>query len=258
MSYAARVITLLFGALMLGTVPAMAGCFALADNRLPIVKASVPQGALARLTYLGHSSFQIETARGVIAVTDYYGLNGPGGLPTVVTMNNAHSTHYTDHPDPGITHVLRGWDPGGGMANHDVTVQDLRVRNVPTNVRGFGGTRYNGNSIFIFEIEDFCIAHLGHLHHELTPTHLAELGRVDVLLVPADNAWTMNHDTAATVIRQIGAPIVIPMHYFGGSLLTSLTSRLGDSYSVVFNDGPSIALPQSATQQNIVLVLQNY
>ena len=50
-------------------------------------------------------------------------------------MNNAHSTHYTDYSDPAIKHVLRGWDPGGGVALHDVTYRDVRVHNVPTNVR---------------------------------------------------------------------------------------------------------------------------
>ncbi len=88
-------------------------------------------------------------------------------------MNNAHSTHYTDYADPGIRHVLRGWDPQGGVALHDVTLRDMRVRNVPTNVRDFGGNRMNGNSIFVFETGGLCVAHLGHLHHTLTDENLA-------------------------------------------------------------------------------------
>jgi hypothetical protein len=28
-------------------------------------------------------------------------------------MNRAHSSHYTDFPDPAIKHVLRGWNPEG-------------------------------------------------------------------------------------------------------------------------------------------------
>ncbi|MBV9201128.1 MAG: MBL fold metallo-hydrolase [Alphaproteobacteria bacterium] len=36
-------------------------------------------------------------------------------------------------------------------------------------MREFGGTRYNGNSIFVFDTADLCIAHLSHLHHTLTP-----------------------------------------------------------------------------------------
>ena len=63
----------------------------------------------ATITFLGHSSFEIDTPQGVRAITDYNGLNGFGRKPDIVTMNNAHSTHYTDHPEEGITHVLPGW-----------------------------------------------------------------------------------------------------------------------------------------------------
>ena len=64
---------------------------------------------------------------------------------------------------------------------------------MPTNARDWGGgaARINGNSIFIYAVGDLCIAHLGHLHHRLTKEHLEELGRIDVLMVPIDGAYTM-------------------------------------------------------------------
>ena len=80
----------------------------------------------------------------------------------------------------------------------------MRIRNVPTNVREFGGTRYNGNSIFVFEAADLCIAHLGHLHHTLTGAHLAELGAIDVVMVPVDGTYTLNQEEMIEVLRQIG------------------------------------------------------
>jgi L-ascorbate metabolism protein UlaG (beta-lactamase superfamily) len=87
---------------------------------------------------------------------------------------------------------------------------------VPTNVRELGGTRYNGNSIFVFEVAELCIAHLGHLHHTLTATHLAELGAIDVVMVPVDGTYTLNQDEMIEVLRQIGPKLVIPMHIFSG------------------------------------------
>ena len=234
---------------------ALAQCFAISDQALPVIKASLPGDARARISWLGHSSFRIETARGISAITDYYGANGDGPMPDIVTMNNIHEMHFTAFPDPAIGHVLRGWNPAGGMAEHDITKGDLRVRSVPTNVRGSAGTtRYNGNSIFIFEIEDLCIAHLGHLHHVLSPVHLAEIGRIDVLMVPTDGVYTMDHDTAATVIGQIGAPIVIPMHYFGDHLLDSLAAKLQKDYRIVHNQGPDILLPLETGGERILLV----
>jgi len=255
---AARFIRALVAALpllLVLTPGARAECFAVADDAPPIVRASLPQGKLARVTYLGHSSFRIDSPDGVSAVTDYYGRNGDGPLPDFVTMNNIHELHFTQYPDPAIRHVLRGWDPAGGMVEYDVSEGDMRVRSVPTNVRGGGGTtRYNGNSIFVFEIADLCIAHLGHLHHDLTPEHLAQLGRIDIVMVPTDGNYTMSHATAARVIGQIGAPVVIPMHYFADFLLESLARRLERDYRIVYNQGPEILLPADTGGERIILV----
>jgi hypothetical protein len=87
------------------------------------------------ITFLGHASFLIATPAGVGAVTDYNGINVPDAPPDIATMNHAHSTHYTDHPDPRIPHVLRGWRDDGKPAEIDLTVGDLHVSNLPTNIR---------------------------------------------------------------------------------------------------------------------------
>src|SRR5258708_19219971 len=100
------------------------------------------------------------------------------------------STHNTNQV-AGIRFPLKGWDENGVPAHHDLEYKDVRVSNVPTNIRGFNGeTRVNGNSIFIFNVADLSIAHLGHLHHTLTPADLHPLRRIDVPLMPVDGAWT--------------------------------------------------------------------
>lgn len=178
-----------------------------------------PSPNRAVITFLGHASYQIDTPQGVRAITDYNGVNGFGRHPDIVTMNNAHSTHFTDEPEDGITYVLKGWPSREGEteAKHDVTLKDMRVWNVPTNARDWNGgaARINGNSIFIFSIGDLCIAHLGHLHHRLTKDHLDELGRIDVLMVPIDGSFTMGVPFMADVIKSIEPRVVLPMHYWG-------------------------------------------
>ena len=63
---------------------------------------------------------------------------------------------------------------------HARNLLDVRIRNVSTNIRSYGGaTEYDGNSIFVFEVAQMCIAHLGHLHHTLSPEHLKKLGRTE-------------------------------------------------------------------------------
>ncbi|WP_422012385.1 MBL fold metallo-hydrolase [Reyranella sp.] len=190
----------------------------------------------AIITFLGHASFEIDTPQGVRAITDYNGLNGFGRKPDIVTMNNAHSTHYTDTPEDGITYVLRGWPDEAGQteARHDVSLKDLKVANLPTNARDWGGgsARINGNSIFTFTIGDLCIAHLGHLHHRLTRDHLDELGRIDVLMVPIDGAYTVGLPVMVEVVRQIQPRIVLPMHYWGRGQVARFEELMADQDAV--------------------------
>ena len=249
------------GATLVGMAgAALASCFPVAQSPQGIPPAgfqtiALPAKGEVRLSFLGHSSFLIETPGGVSAITDYNGSVRAAEPPDVVTMNNAHSTHYTDFVEPGVTHILRGWDPGGGMAVHDLTEGDMHVRNVPTNVRDYGGTRYNGNSIFVFEIADLCIAHLGHLHHTLTDTHLGELGYIDVLLVPVDGSFTMAQELMVEVIQQIGPTVVIPMHYFSSHTLGRFIAMIEQTYEPLYSETATVTLSSLKLPYHKVLVL---
>ena len=248
-------LVLAIAALGLPIAPAAAKCLPIASAPARVIPAALPDPGTVRLTFLGHSSFLIETPGGATAVTDYYGfpLEVP---PDAVTMNNAHSTHYTDLPDPEIANVLRGWATESLIVTHDVTIEDLRIWNVPTNVRDVGGTRINGNSIFVFEVEGLCIAHLGHLHHTLTDVHLGELGQIDVLLAPADGGYTISHDLLVEVVGQIGPSLIIPMHYFGTGRLNSLLAKLEDAgYSVEIQDGDHTTVSHTTMPHRTVRVL---
>ena len=111
--------------------------------------------------------------------------------------------------------MLRGWREDGKPAAYDVTYKDVHIRSVATNIRDWnGGTERHGNSIFVFEVGNLCVAHLGHLHHTLTQQQLNELGRVDVVMVPVDGSWTLDLDGMVEVLQSLKAPLMIPMHYF--------------------------------------------
>jgi hypothetical protein len=120
----------------LAVVPrvADAGCTPIAGGEPRVMQAAATADTLS-ITFLGHASFLIETPGGVRAVTDYNGYNVPADPPDIATMNHAHSTHYTDYPDPRIPHVLHGWREDGRPAMIDLTVGDLHVANLPTNIR---------------------------------------------------------------------------------------------------------------------------
>jgi L-ascorbate metabolism protein UlaG (beta-lactamase superfamily) len=212
--------------------PAWAACTGVvAGDGTRLWRAAASEGTVS-ISFLGHASFLIESPGGVRAVTDYNDLIRAPTTPDIVTMNVAHTTHWTDHIEPGVKFVLRGWDPDGGVANHNVEFRDLRVHNVPTNIRGFGSTRYNGNSIFVFETGGLCIAHLGHLHHTLSEAHLADLGAIDIVMVPVDGAFTLNQDDMVAVLQQLKPKIALPMHFFGEPTLARFLARAGEHYRV--------------------------
>jgi L-ascorbate metabolism protein UlaG (beta-lactamase superfamily) len=196
--------------------------FAEAPYKRLIQRASVRQAALqpfqVNLRYLGHSTFLLTSPKGVTMATDYNDYIPIQPAPTIATMNIAHETHYSLNPDPKIKHLLKGWNPTPGTAQiHDLTEQDVRVRNIPTNLRSFGDESsfmQYGNSVFVFEVSGLCIAHLGHLHHTLTVQQLAQIGQMDVVLVPVDGSWTLDMPGTMEVLKALKAPLVIPMHYF--------------------------------------------
>jgi L-ascorbate metabolism protein UlaG (beta-lactamase superfamily) len=240
-----RALGLVFAVLIaLMASAAQAACTGAVAGGLLRLTAAGPEAAVA-ITFLGHSSFLVESPAGVRIVTDYNDAIRAPTTPDIVTMNNAHLTHYSESVEPGVKYILRGWDPAGGVANHRLEYRDVRIHNVPTNVREFGGTRNNGNSIFVFDIADLCIAHLGHLHHTLTSTHLAELGAIDVVMVPVDGAWTLNQDDMIGVLQQIKPKIIIPMHIFTQATLDKFLTKIGDLYAVRHATSRTMVLTRS-------------
>ena len=229
------------------TTPALAqfsNCQAIA-NRLPVggrvvhVATEPASDYTVEIRYVGHSTFRITAPDGTTIATDYAGSAGSGPRPDIVTMNHAHSSHWTAFPDPAIPHVLRGWGSAGARAEHLLTVGEVLVRNVATDIRSHVGIEEHGNSIFIFEIQGLCIGHLGHLHQPLSDAQFAEVGRLDVVFVPIDGTYTMNHTAMMEVVSRLRASIAIPMHWFSNYTLADFVARTRQ-------DGLHVEMPAEA------------
>ncbi len=209
-------------------------------------RASALKPTEVRLTFVGHATWLIESPGGVKIATDYNDYLRPPVVPDIATMNRAHTTHYSSFPDPAISHVLRGWNPEGGPAKHDMTVADIRVRNVPTNIRDWsGGAIAYGNSIFIFEIAGMCIGHLGHLHHTLTDQQIAQIGQLDVVMVPVDGSYTMDTAGMIEVLKALRARLILPMHYFNPFTLNRFLDRIRNDFTVETAKEPVIVVSQA-------------
>jgi len=199
-------------------------------------RAAATLGEVA-ITYGGHSTYYIDTPGGIRIATDWNGGFRMGRLPDVVTMNRAHSSHYTLFPDPKIPHVFHGWAEDGQPAKISEKIGDVYIRNVTTDIRRFYGDYSgadmirDGNSIFVFEVAGLCIGHLGHLHHQLDDTHFAAIGRLDILMVPIDGTYTMSLDGVSDITRRLRASVVLPMHRFA-TPLDEFMDKIGKQFEI--------------------------
>lgn len=242
------VVVALFG----GTLPALAQdaprgseCLAMARQAPRIIPASLQRTAgkttagpdEVTITYAGHSTYYIDTPGGVTVATDYNGVYRLDRIPDVVTMNRAHSTHYTLNPDPRIKTVLHGWGENGQPARIHERVGDVLIRNVTTDIRRYysddanGEMIKDGNSIFIFEVAGLCIGHLGHLHTKLDESQFAAIGRLDIVMVPIDGSYTMSLDGISDITRRLRASVVLPMHRFM-TPLGDFMQKIGQQFAI--------------------------
>lgn len=255
---------LLIAAALPGTAPAQdrtpSHCIALAQGPERLMRAAgadpVPPETV-RLHFVAHATFLIRTHGGLSLATDYTGHLGTAPLiPDVVTMNNAHSTHWTPAPDPGIPHVLPGWAPDGSAAERYLDLGEILIRNVPTTTRdSMGGERAFGNSIFVFEAAGLCIGHLGHLHHEPTPEQYAMLGRLDVVMAPVDGGLTLDRPTMIRVLKRLRSSIVLPMHWFGEATLQRFLDGMAEDFDITRPGGSEIEVSLSSLPARPTIVV---
>jgi L-ascorbate metabolism protein UlaG (beta-lactamase superfamily) len=189
------------------------------------------------ITYAGHSTYYIDTPGGVRIATDWSGAYRTDRLPDVVTMNRAHSTHYTLFPDPRIPYVLHGWSDDGSPAKIAERIGDVYIRNVTSDIRRYlfddssSEMIKDGNSIFIFEVAGLCIGHLGHLHTRLDDSQFAAIGRLDIVMVPIDGTYTMSLDGISDITRRLRASVVLPMHRFA-TPLDEFMRKIGEQFAI--------------------------
>ncbi|NNE88872.1 MAG: MBL fold metallo-hydrolase [Silicimonas sp.] len=261
-------------ALVLMAAPAVAQdrrpshCFAIADASPEIAylhkaswSAPIEDEYTVRLSYIDHSMYLIQTHGGLNAVTDYTGFTGVTSMvPDIVTMNNAHDSHWTGFPNPDIPHILEGWRQDGEPADYYLDLGEMLVRNVTTDIRdrfgGSGGVTDN-NSIFIFEVAGLCIGHLGHLHHEPSDETYAAIGRLDVVMAAVDGGLTVDTPTMIRIIKRLRSSVVLPMHWFSRGSLDRFLAGVADEFAIERTGDTSIELSlRNLPSRPTVMVLE--
>jgi L-ascorbate metabolism protein UlaG (beta-lactamase superfamily) len=69
------------------------------------------------------------------------------------------------------------------------------------------------NGIICLDFNGLKVVHLGDLGHVLEQEQIDAIGKVDVLMIPVDERYTIDAETAKEIVGQLNPRIVIPMHY---------------------------------------------
>ena len=67
--------------------------------------------------------------------------------------------------------------------------------------------------LFLIEAEGLRVVHLGDLGCNLNKEQLEILNNPDVLMIPVGGFYTIDAKTAKETAEQLGARIILPMHY---------------------------------------------
>ncbi|MBI2849723.1 MAG: MBL fold metallo-hydrolase [Chloroflexi bacterium] len=160
------------------------------------------------ITWLGHSCFRIKGSRTTV-ITDPYSPNSGYSLgkqtARVITVSHPHPEHSHLAGIGGEFRAVQGpgeYEIGGVMIIGMATFHD-----------GEKGKARGKNTVYVIEIDELSVCHLGDLGHALTAEQAEELGNIDILLVPVGGVSTIDASGAAEVVRQLEPKIVIPMHY---------------------------------------------
>jgi len=75
------------------------------------------------------------------------------------------------------------------------------------------GAKRGKNCIYLIQVDDLTLCHLGDIGHPLSAQQVQELGPIQVLFLPVGGNSTIDAAAAAEMVRAIDAKLVIPMHY---------------------------------------------
>jgi L-ascorbate metabolism protein UlaG (beta-lactamase superfamily) len=165
-----------------------------------------------KIKWLGHACFLLTSDAGLRIVTDPYTPGGfglqyrpPGEEADIVTVSHEHADHNNVGDVKGAPQIVR--DAGVHQ------VKGIEIKGVSTSHDEMSGSQRGSNTVFCFTLDGVRVCHLGDLGHDLTVGSLAEIGEVDVLLIPVGGSFTIDADVASRVADRLAAKVVIPMHF---------------------------------------------
>jgi L-ascorbate metabolism protein UlaG (beta-lactamase superfamily) len=137
-------------------------------------------------------------------------------------------------------------------------VAGVSVIGVPTFHDGEKGAKQGRNTVYLIEIDDVRVCHLGDLGHKLDDAEAEAISSPDVLLVPVGGHTAINAVQAAEVVRQLEPRYVVPMHYAIPGLkleLDTLDRFLKEMAVTVSEPQPKLSIQASSGEYDTKVVV---
>ncbi len=208
------------------------------------------------ISWLGHSCFRIKGSQSVV-ITDPYSpsLGYSLGEPTarIVTVSHQHPGHSYVQGVGGEPRLVTG--PG------EYEIGGILILGIAAFHDGEQGGERGRNTIYLMEVDEVSICHLGDLGQVLTVGQVEEIDNVDVLLLPVGGVSTINAPMAAEVVRQLEPKVVVPMHYKTPALdweLEPVERFLKEIGVKELNSQPKLSLTRSGLPDSTQVFLLDY
>ncbi len=173
-----------------------------------------------QIIWRGQSCFQITSSQGknsqVNIVIDPFdetiGLRAPKLEADILLITHSHHDHNN----------VRAVSPSAGSGQAPVLVsgpgeyeiKEVFIQGIPSFHDSSLGKERGQNTIYIIEVEEIRLCHLGDFgQKELTPEQIEKIGQVDILMIPIGGIYTISAKEAVKMMSQIEPNIIIPMHY---------------------------------------------
>jgi L-ascorbate metabolism protein UlaG (beta-lactamase superfamily) len=167
-----------------------------------------------KIKWYGHSAFLITSDEGIKIIMDPYEPGAFGGQLSyekikdqadIVITSHDHGDHNYTKDLPGTPQIVKG--------SGSKTIKGISIKGIPTYHDLSKGSERGTNTVFTLKIDNIQLCHLGDLGHLLSDKELAEIGPVDILLIPVGGFFTIDPKEATQVADQIKPKILIPMHF---------------------------------------------
>ena len=208
------------------------------------------------ISWLGHSCFRIRGSRATV-ITDPYSpdLGYSLGKTTarIVTVSHQHPGHSYVQGIGGQPRVVKG--PG------EYEISGVLIIGIAAFHDGEGGRKRGKNTIYLMELDEISVCHLGDLGHVLSGEQVEEIDNVDVLLLPVGGVSTIDAPIAAEIVRQLEPKAVIPMHYKTPALsweLEPVDRFLKEIGAKEVNPLPKLSLTKSSLPLSTQVFLLDY